>query len=106
MGQKQIQQALKIFTDRIKKKINPEQIILFGSYARGEANEFSDVDLIVISRKFAKIPEDKRFDILYDLTKGLYPDFHVYGFTKKELDSASPLTTLSQVKKYGIPLIS
>ncbi len=29
---------------------NPEQIILFGSRARGEADEYSDYDLIVIKR--------------------------------------------------------
>lgn len=68
-----------------KEKLNPEKILLWGSYARGEAKE-------------------KRFDILYNLTRGLQPDFHVYGFTKEELDKTSPLTTLSEVKKYGIPL--
>ena len=26
----------------------PEKVILFGSYARGDADEFSDIDLIVI----------------------------------------------------------
>ena len=106
MGKKQIQKALKIFTERAKKKFNPEQIFLFGSYARGQANEYSDVDLIVISKIFAEIPQEKRLDVLYDLTKGLRPDFHVYGFTKNELEKASPLTSLSEVKKYGIPLIS
>ena len=106
MGKKQIQETLKIFTDRAKKKFNPDQIYLFGSYARDQANEFSDVDLIVVSRKFANIPQDKRLDLLYDLTKGLRPDLHVYGFTKSELEKASPLTSLSEVKKYGIPLIS
>lgn len=104
MGKKQIQKALNIFAKRVKEKINPEKILLWGSYARGEANEYSDVDIIVISEKFAKISKEKRFDILYNLTRGLQPDFHVYGFTKDELDKTSPLTTLSEVKKYGILL--
>ena len=30
---------------------NPLQIILFGSYARGDADEASDVDLLVIERE-------------------------------------------------------
>lgn len=106
MGKKQIQKALKTFSERAKKKFNPEQIFLFGSYARGKASEYSDVDVIVVSDTFAKIPQEKRLDFLYDLTKGLRPDFHPYGFTKNELEKASPLTSLSEIKKYGIPLIS
>jgi predicted nucleotidyltransferase len=34
--------------DRIAREFHPERIILFGSYARGDANEDSDVDLLVI----------------------------------------------------------
>ncbi len=35
----------------IVKEVDPEQIILFGSHARGDAGEHSDVDLIVIERE-------------------------------------------------------
>ena len=34
--------------DRIAREFRPERIILFGSYARGDADEDSDVDLRVI----------------------------------------------------------
>jgi predicted nucleotidyltransferase len=34
--------------------INPERVILYGSYAKDTAREGSDIDLIVISRDFAK----------------------------------------------------
>ena len=33
---------------RIVKQFHPEQIILFGSYARGKAGKDSDVDLLVV----------------------------------------------------------
>jgi predicted nucleotidyltransferase len=42
--------------DRIASTFHPLRIILFGSYARGEAGEDSDVDLLVV---FPAI-EDKR----------------------------------------------
>lgn len=35
-------------TRRLVEKFHPEKIILFGSQARGTANEHSDVDLLVI----------------------------------------------------------
>lgn len=34
----------------IADRFDPEQVILFGSYARGEEGEHSDVDLLVILR--------------------------------------------------------
>ncbi len=34
--------------DRIVSKFHPEKIILFGSWARGEAREDSDLDLLVV----------------------------------------------------------
>lgn len=34
--------------DRIVRKFHPEKIILFGSWARGEARDDSDLDLLVV----------------------------------------------------------
>ena len=34
----------------IAERFDPEQVILFGSHARGEAGEHSDVDLLVVLR--------------------------------------------------------
>jgi len=37
--------------DRITRKFNPVRIILFGSWARGEATKDSDLDLLVVLTK-------------------------------------------------------
>ena len=34
----------------IVERFNPEQVILFGSHARGEVGEHSDIDLLVVLR--------------------------------------------------------
>lgn len=39
---------LAAMSTRIAETIHPERIILFGSLARGEANEDSDIDLLVV----------------------------------------------------------
>ena len=36
------------FVDELVRQFTPDRVILFGSYARGEAAEDSDVDLLVI----------------------------------------------------------
>jgi len=44
LTQEQIQAA----ADRIAAALHPKKIILFGSYARGDATEHSDLDLMVV----------------------------------------------------------
>lgn len=41
-------QSLRPAIQRIVKELNPEKIVLFGSYAYGKPNRHSDVDLLVI----------------------------------------------------------
>lgn len=36
---------------QVVREVAPQRIILFGSWARGEANERSDVDLLVVERE-------------------------------------------------------
>jgi len=36
---------------RIVREVDPQKILLFGSWARGEASEHSDVDLLVVERE-------------------------------------------------------
>ena len=36
-------------TTRLVDKFNPQRIILFGSHARGTADEHSDVDLLIVA---------------------------------------------------------
>jgi uncharacterized protein len=40
--------AVSVMTERIVSGFHPERIIVFGSYARGEARADSDIDLLVV----------------------------------------------------------
>ena len=40
-----------IIKNRIYEKINPEKIILFGSYAYGTATDESDIDIMIVENK-------------------------------------------------------
>lgn len=44
--------------------IRVERIFLFGSHARGEAGEDSDVDVIVVSRDFSDMSARQRWEVL------------------------------------------
>ena len=41
----------------IVERFDPEQVVLFGSHARGEAGAHSDVDLLVVLRTDARWPQ-------------------------------------------------
>jgi len=50
------------FTDRIAREFEPQQIILFGSYANGKPTPDSDVDMLVIM-PFEGRPTEKSVEI-------------------------------------------
>jgi len=53
-------QVLKLITECIVREYQPDKIILFGSWARGDAGEQSDIDLLVISDREERLPRYKR----------------------------------------------
>ncbi|WP_338832796.1 hypothetical protein MHLNE_15330 [Moorella humiferrea] len=67
MSQKQsnIDVIIRNFAEALKQQgLKVDKIILFGSQARGDAREDSDIDLLVVSSDFAKMPYHRRFEVL------------------------------------------
>lgn len=69
---------------RIATNFSPEKIILFGSYARGNASNDSDLDLLII--KDTTLPRHKRsFEIQKSLIGSFVPlDILVYTIMEYE----------------------
>jgi uncharacterized protein len=44
-------ELIKVATERIVERFKPEKIILFGSQARGDATQHSDVDLLIVFKE-------------------------------------------------------
>lgn len=64
--------------EKIIKEINPEKIILFGSYAWGNPTNDSDVDLFII-KKSNQPRQDRQFDLRKKLSgSGVPMDLLVY----------------------------
>lgn len=79
-------------------------VLLFGSHARGEAGENSDVDLMVIAE--SNLPRFKRSRELYKLIKP-YPfamDILVYTPQEVERGKRSPVSFVSTALREGKPL--
>lgn len=90
--------AIKQYIQNVRRHINISSVLLYGSLVENRTTETSDVDLLVLSEDFARLDSDERAKLLYRSSVGFPYDLHVYGVTPKELDQASPLTTLGKVK--------
>jgi uncharacterized protein len=70
--------------NRIADGFDPEKIILFGSYATGNPNNDSDIDLLVI--KDTNLPRHKRsLDIQKSLRGSMIP-MDILVYTRKEFE--------------------
>ena len=63
---------------------NAERVILFGSYARGDATEHSDVDLMIIAE--SDLPRFKRSRELYKLFKPHPFAMDIIVYTPQEIE--------------------
>lgn len=69
------QKLKKQFDDQIKralksiKKYNPDKIILYGSVARGDFDENSDIDLLIIKKGVDKIKPHQRIKEIAEAPK-------------------------------------
>ena len=74
--------GIRAYCEKIKKRFNTRAIILFGSYARKDFYDDSDIDIIVISDE---LPE-KILDRIYVLMKMNNSSIPIepHGFTSKE----------------------
>lgn len=97
ISQEKISEVVK----RIVKNINPEKIILFGSYACGNPSEDSNLDILVI--KEMKMPRYKRSREVKKYLRGLKIPIDVIVYTKKEIKEWKDTKTsfISQATKEG-----
>jgi len=74
-------------TKRIKKTVNPQKIILFGSFAYGEQNKNSDLDILVIMN--SDLPRYKRSVPIYKSLAGIFIPKDIIVYTPDEVDEWS-----------------
>ena len=79
-----LKEKLKLIIDDLK-KYNPEKIVLFGSAARGDTDEYSDIDLLVIKDDVDKGFIDREVEVITYIRPELRP-VDIFVYTKDELE--------------------
>jgi uncharacterized protein len=101
----QLQSILKEVKDALKNlyQDNLAEIILYGSYARNDFNENSDIDLLVVLNKLDSAGKeiDKIVDVIYDINLKYNTFISIVPITNEEYRKInSPL--LLNVRKEGV----
>jgi len=103
---KKIKEILREFRTEIEKLYSErlEKVILYGSWARGDATKESDIDLIIIIK--GKVLPGKEIDRMIDIITEINLKYDVlisvYPISEKDYSTVnSPL--LINVRKEGVP---
>ena len=95
---------VKKFKDKVASKYGITRVILFGSAARGEMKENSDIDLIVVVKK----PEKRlagRLSMEWHIAQGIDYPVDFIDYTEKEFEEqAKGVTLVSLAIKDGIEI--
>lgn len=86
---------------RLQPQVKLQKVILFGSYARGNPDEWSDFDLALISNSFKRLSHDRRIALLVERLKDLDCRIEPLTYTLDEYERASHLTFLGEIKRTG-----
>ena len=78
-----IQRVVKGYVKKLSPSIFVNKAILTGSWARGTQREDSDVDLIIISDDFSKMPFSERLSYLHKAWTNKIP-LEAFGYTVDE----------------------
>ena len=80
---------------------NAERVILFGSYARGDAREHSDVDFMIVAE--STLPRFKRSRELYKMLRPHPFGMDIVVYTPEEIERGKriPVSFVSSVLQEG-----
>jgi len=82
--------------------IRVERAILYGSRARGETKESSDIDVLIVSSDFERMNKRERLELLGVAAARLWQPIEAIGCTPQELASAEPATLLEEILRTGV----
>lgn len=97
-------QEIQELADQISQSCDPDLVILFGSHARGDATENSDVDLLVVAH--SSLPKPKRSVPLYSLLRDYPFSKDILVYTPEEIDDYRHLraSLIHRALKEGVVL--
>lgn len=85
----------------LQKKIELDYVILFGSYATGQAHEFSDIDLGVISKDFENMSFEDKANLFAQVKINCDLNVEIHPFSLSDFKEARPTNFLGFILRNG-----
>lgn len=82
--------------------INVERVILYGSYAKANQREDSDIDLVIISKDFRKMNLRERLEVLGIAAARIMEPVEAKGYTPEEIQIPREASFLKEVLETGV----
>ena len=97
IGKEEIEEIVR----RIVEGVDPEKVILFGSYAYGEPDEDSDIDILVI--KDMNMPRYRRGTEIKQYLRGMKIPIDIVVYTREEIEEFQGVKTsfINQIVEEG-----
>ena len=97
-------QIIREIVRRVVRAVDPDKIVLFGSYAYGKPRKTSDLDLLIIMN--SDLPRHKRSIPVYDALRGLVLPKDIIVYTEEEVKDweSVPQSFISSVLRKGTVL--
>ena len=90
------------FIDELKKKYRVQAIYIYGSYSKGNASKWSDIDIAVISPDFSEDMFEERLNLMKMAVK-IDDRIEPHPFRSADFDFNNPLVNEIQIN--GIQII-
>jgi uncharacterized protein len=101
LSENQLDEIISGFISKLKQEIPIYEVIVFGSYPRGQAKEYSDIDLAIISDWFEGKPRIKSMQYLSKIAAQYNTLIEAIPFTEKEYRHLDKRSFLASIVKSG-----
>ena len=98
----QIDFCINAFLQKVRRKYRISRAYIFGSYAKGDSREWSDIDLAIVSPDFS---DDLFEEMVYLMRLAASIDDRIEPrpFTKEAFNRNDPL--VDEIEKHGIQIV-
>lgn len=95
-----IENSIRKYIEALEQKVRISKVILYGSWASGQPNEYSDIDLAIFSPDFGK---NKLFELqlLSKLSWEVDESIEAIPYSAGELNNPEPSSFVFEILKTG-----
>lgn len=101
LSEDQVVEIVRGFIEELRREIPVKEFLLFGSYARGDPKDYSDIDLAVISDWFEGRPKIQNMQYLSRIAAAYNSLIEALPFTEEEYRNLDKRSFLASIVKTG-----